>query len=223
MKLTFSTPEALTRAVKAGLTVHWSNTGYTVVPSHDGLQINHHNGSTVGIHWPSYPVNQFFATVSNDASDFLNAFLRANEPEGTPETWADDEEPPYNADLYGRTVYDFAPEIYAGLETFISGFRAYLEAQGVGSDDLDTLERSFGGNVYLSLSGHGCGFWDDRSEIGDTVQAHLEKYSGEKCRFEEMDFSNDETGLLDLAFIPSARKEYRDKLFAVPTATPAAL
>lgn len=219
MKLTFSAPEILNRAVQAGLAVHWQSSIYTVRGSDlDNLFIDCATGNTVGLHWPSYPVEQFYSEVSQDVSNFLEAFLWANEPEGTPETWADDPEgPPVNADLHGRTVYDFAPEFYVGLETFISGFRAYLDAQGVTADDLDTLDRSFGGNVYFSLSGHGCGFWDERSDLGNEVQAHLENYSGGKYRFEQLGVSNDETGLLDRSIIPSARKEYRDKLFTVPT------
>ena len=211
MKLSFSTPALVERAVTAGLTVHWSNTGYTVKPSHDGFQISHHGGNIVGLHWPSYTPAEFFAIVSDDASDFLEAFLFADAPEG--QDWPDSEEPPASADLQNRTVYDFAPEVYAALEAFISGFRAYLDAQGVTSDDLDTLERNFGNNVYFSLSGHGVSFRDDSSDLGDTVHAHLVAYSGDEYRFEQLDFSNDETGLLDLSFIPEARAEYRAKTF----------
>ncbi len=57
--------------------------------------------------------------------------------------------------------------------------------------------------------------------MGNTVHDHLVEYSVDRRRFVGMDMSNDETGLLDLSFLPEYRAEYRDKMFTVPTVTPA--
>ena len=155
MKLTFKSPEIVVRAVKAGLTVYWRNTGYRVT---EGMQIVHHSGSSEGAHWPPHDMSKIFAYVSQDTEDFLTTLLFCNEPEDWDE---DEDEPPFNADMHNRTIYDFAPEFVAAVEAFISGFRETL-----GNTDLDMLSRSFGGNVFLSLSGHGAGFWDDSHPWG---------------------------------------------------------
>ena len=202
MKLTFKSPEIVVRAVKAGLTVYWRNTGYRVT---EGMQIVHHSGSSEGAHWPPHDMSKIFAYVSQDTEDFLTTLLFCNEPEDWDE---DEDEPPFNADMHNRTIYDFAPEFVAAVEAFISGFRETL-----GNTDLDMLSRSFGGNVFLSLSGHGAGFWDDSHPMGRVVHDLLVAYSGDGYRFEQLYVSNDESGLLDMSFIPSAREEYRNKTF----------
>ena len=86
-------------------------------------------------------------------------------------------------------------------------------------DNLDKLERSFGGNVFFSLSGHGCGFFDDCDDELSDLQEVLEKWAGENGRskrFEELDTNLDvgDDGKIDLCYIPSAIEEYRNKLFA---------
>jgi hypothetical protein len=136
---------------------------------------------------------------SETAADFLEALLFAHPP---------NEEGEYIMD--GKTVYDFSPEFIEGVESFIAGFLDYTEENDI---DIPETGRSFGGNVYFSLSGHGCGFWD----VSETkhLQEHLEAYSGNKYRFEEIDLMEDANGKLDLAFIPSALEEYRSRLFSV--------
>lgn len=113
------------------------------------------------------------------------------------------------------TIYDFSPEFIAGVESFISGFRDFAsERNPEALDEADNCPRSFGGNVYFSLSGHGVGFWD--SNETKAMQPLLEEYSGSKYRFEELGnmLSFREDGKLDLSFIPSAIDEYRAKLFS---------
>ena len=111
-------------------------------------------------------------------------------------------------DLEGKTIHDFSPAFVAGVESFLSGFREFCEWRGV---EIPDTERSFGGNVYFSLSGHGVGFRDD-SETKH-LQAELVEFSGDKYRFEGLDVSDNEDGELDLAFIPSAIEKYREKTF----------
>jgi len=136
---------------------------------------------------------------SETAADFLEALLFAYPP---------NEEGEYTMD--GKTVYDFSPAFIEGVESFIAGFLDYTAEKDI---DIPEAGRSFGGNVYFSLSGHGCGFWDD-SETKH-LQEHLEAYSGNKYRFEQIDLMEDANGKLDLAFIPSALEEYRNRLFSV--------
>jgi len=124
-------------------------------------------------------------------------------------------ESPDRPELAGKTIYDFSPEFVAGVDSFIDGFRAFLDGKGFDFDRLENLERSFGGNCYASLSGHGIGFWDERDPAGDELQELIREYSGNRYRFEHIDLSEDENGKLDLSFIPSALPEYRAKLFAV--------
>ncbi len=138
----------------------------------------------------------------SDVANFLECLLYCIEDESRPE-------------LVGKTIYDFSPEFVAGAESFIDGFRAFLDGRGFDFDRLDNLERSFGGNCYASLSGCGIGFYDERDPVGDELQALIREYSGNRYRFEMIDLSEDENGKLDLSFIPSALPEYRARLFAV--------
>lgn len=144
---------------------------------------------------------------SKDAQDFLSTLLFICERE-------DDDDCP----LKGKTVFDFSAPFVAGVESFINGFKAHLEAKGFDMGRLDQLENSFGGNVFASLSGAGIGFFDEWGDeektLGDELQAAIEEYAG-KYRFEQIDVCEDEDGKLDLAFIPSALPEYRRKLFEV--------
>lgn len=130
-----------------------------------------------------------------DTANFLEALLFAYHDEEA---------------VSGRTVFEFSPEFTAGVESFIDGFREYLDARGI---EIPDSPRSFGGNVYFSLSGHGCGFRDD--EETEHLQTHLDAYSGNHYRFEQIDLCDDGNGNLDLSFIPSAIAEYRSKLFTV--------
>jgi hypothetical protein len=111
---------------------------------------------------------------------------------------------------------DFSLEFIASVEQFIDGFTAYLSEKHVDlCEKKHALKRSFGGNVYFSLSGHGCGFWDDTDPAGKLLDDALKAYSGNRYRFEQIDLSEDLAGKLDLSFIPSALPKYRNKLFAV--------
>ena len=129
-------------------------------------------------------------------------------------TWAYSEDEP---DIRDASPDEFSPAFIAGVDSFISGFIDHLERRGY---DLDALigddDGQFGHDVYFSLSGHGCGFWDRSTDEGDTLQAELVEYSGSKYRFENIDLFRHEDGLLDLSFIPSAIDHYREKLFSVP-------
>lgn len=138
----------------------------------------------------------------SDVAHFLECLLYCIEDESRPE-------------LVGKTIYDFSPEFVAGAGSFIDGFREFLDGKGFDLSRLDNLERSFGGNCYASLSGHGIGFSDERDPAGDELQELLREYSGDRYRFEQIDLSEDENGKLDLAFIPSALPEYRSRLFTV--------
>lgn len=109
------------------------------------------------------------------------------------------------------TIFDFSPAFTAAVESFVDEFRAFLEARDV---EIPESPRSFGGNVYFSLSGHGVGFWD--SSETEHLQPLLEEFAGGKYRFEEIDLSEDETGNLDLSILPEFITEYRNKKFATP-------
>lgn len=145
---------------------------------------------------------------STDAQDFLETLLFICEQPDEPD-----------CPLKGKTVFDFSDPLVAAVESFIDGFRAFLEKKGFNMDRLDDLQRSFGGNVFASLSGAGIGFFDEYGDesktLGDELQALIREYSGNHYRFEQVDLSEDDDGKLDLSIIPSAIDEYREKLFNV--------
>jgi hypothetical protein len=136
--------------------------------------------------------------MKTDTHDFLSALLFGQAP---------DEDGNYSMDQ--KTPEDFSPAFIAGADQFIDGFRDYLTLREI---EIPESDQSFGANVYFSLSGHGVGFWD--SSDTEHLQAHIVAYSGRKYRFEEIDLSEDESGKLDLSFIPSAIAEYRTLLFS---------
>jgi len=139
-------------------------------------------------------------TISQDASAFLETLLFAYPEEDSPA-------------IEGKTIYDFSPEFTEAVASFCESFRSFL--YGRLTDDqfaaMDDSPRSFGGNVYFSLSGHGCGFWD--SSDTKHLQPLLEEFSGSKYRFEQLDLSEDENGKLDLSYLPEFIAEYRSKMF----------
>ena len=109
-------------------------------------------------------------------------------------------------------IYDFHPDFIAAVDSFIDGFHEFLAARDV--EILDS-PRSFGGNVYFSLSDHGVGFWD--SAETEHLQALLEEYSASlpgrgKYRFEGLGYSLSRRrgGKIDLAilakFLPASRR-----------------
>ena len=137
-----------------------------------------------------------------------------------------DSETPFTEEesIQGCTIHDFSPEFVSAVEGFIDGFISFLNKKEFDMARLDYLERSFGGNVYLSLSGAGAGFFDEYGDpdktLGDELQSLIKEYSGSSHRFEELSYSlsKNEKGELDLAIIPSAIDEYRNKIFQVENA-----
>lgn len=173
--------------------------------------------------------------LDSDLAAFLESLLWANESEDRPheKNW---------------TIHEFHPEFTKAVETFLSGFREYLQARidaiaemhGKFSPealedmesklDPDQCERSFGGNVYFSLSGHGVGFWDDysfdgpdKSARGKALQFALEAYSGNRYRFEELGGNLYKfKGQIHLAYKTAAfRREYLAKTFGGVNQAPA--
>jgi hypothetical protein len=143
----------------------------------------------------------------SDLAHFLESLLFTI-PENEPE------------ELREASIYDFSTAFREAAQGFISGFRDYLATHHAELCEREgELDRSFGGNVYFSLSGHGCGFWDDRnSELGRAFDDALKAYSGSTHRFEELDCllsMDEETGKIDLAFLPEFLDEQRARIFTV--------
>ena len=140
--------------------------------------------------------------------DFLEALLFiADNPD-------EDERP-----LEGKTIFDFSPEFINAVDAFVYGFQRFLADQYPELHErIDDCQRSFGGNVFFTLSGHGCGFFDERdSELGDALQSALVEYSGgDKYRFEQLEsnLSENDDGKIDLSFILEAITKYRSKYFS---------
>ena len=145
--------------------------------------------------------------MNTDTINFLEALLFNT----------DEESQMRGGPLYGKTVHDFSPAFVAAVDKFVSAFRAHLETTGFDMGKLDNMERSFGANVYFSLSGAGCGFFDDNDEEIAALQETLTTWAG-AYRFEDLASNLDvgEDGKIDLSFIPSAIEEYREKYFGVP-------
>lgn len=142
--------------------------------------------------------------MTNDCASFLETLL-----------WVLPEDE--DREIREATIHDFSPEFVEGVEAFISGFRDFANARNPEALEMaDNCCRSFGGNVYFSLSGHGVGFWDDRET--EAMQLLLEEYSGSKYRFEGIPLSFRGDGKLDLSVIPEKLPEYRAKLFNVTKA-----
>ena len=137
--------------------------------------------------------------MNTDTSDFLAALLFA-----MPEN---DEGEIEHSD---KSIHDFSPEFISGVESFIDGFKDYLSEREI---EIPESKRSFGGNVYFSLSGHGVGFWDGSDT--EHLQAPLEAYSGNRYRFEQIDLSENEKGELDISILPESIDWYRENLFRV--------
>lgn len=142
-------------------------------------------------------------TISTDATDFLKTLLwLADDPETT------------KSPFCGLAVCDFHPAFIAGCEAFLAAFRSHAETLGY---DLAALERSFGGNVYLSLSGHGAGFFDDSDAHLAELHEVLKTWAG-GSRFEQLEseLDVDDAGKIDLAYMPEYLDGKRAALFAVP-------
>lgn len=124
--------------------------------------------------------------------------------------------------LTHKTIHDFSPAFVAGAEAFVDAFRVYLEATGRGHL-ADAGTRSFGGNVYLSLSGHGAGFFDESDADVAALHDVLKTWSGSvgnTLRFEELDSMLDvgANGKIDLSIMPDFIDTVRGCLFKVPVA-----
>jgi len=120
--------------------------------------------------------------MNSDTSDFLETLLLLADT-GERET----------RHVKDWTVDQFHPEFVAAVDSFISGFRTYLAALFESSEGLDEVygepddyvRGTFGGNVFLSLSGHGAGFWD--TDESKPLQDALEAYAGGKYGFHELE------------------------------------
>lgn len=166
--------------------------------------------------------------MSTDTENFLEALLWVAYSPDRPET----------KHIANWTIHEFHPEFQQAVAGFCQGFR---EALTLAADKLteapdsefdeelweicaildnpDAGERSFGGNVFFSLSGHGVGFWDDRDAArGKVLQAALESYSGgNRHRFEGIESMLSKfNGKIHLSYRTAAfRREALHKLFAV--------
>lgn len=131
--------------------------------------------------------------MNKDTQDFLATLL-----------WVADE------DLEECNVSDFSEELVKKVEAFLIAARQQLP------DYPEDDRRTFGGNVYLTLSGHGAGMWDDpkTKPYGEKLEAWAGKY-----RFEglELYLMLHENGRIDLAFLSEHIAEYREKYFGIPT------
>lgn len=150
--------------------------------------------------------------MNNDTRDFLDTLLfMANDPD------CEETGVPFE----GLGVEDFTPEFTEAAENFIAAFRRHLLEVKFPMEKLDNMERSFGGNVFFSLSGHGCGFFDDSDEDIARLQDVIRKwtgYEGRAPRFEELadQLEVNENGKIDLAIRPEFLKGCRAEMFAYP-------
>lgn len=141
------------------------------------------------------------STMTTDTSDFLTALLFTND------------------EFDGKTPDDFTLEFRGYVDEFIIGFEKFLESKGFKMNRLKDLQRSFGGNVYFSLSGHGRGFFDEYGDpektLGDDLQSLLEEYSGNKHRFEALSsqIMKLRGGKITLHYKKPFMKEYFEKIF----------
>lgn len=139
--------------------------------------------------------------IAQDTADFLEALIF---------TLYEDE----SEDIRQASINDFSPEFIEAASSFIFAFRDFAnERNPEALEAADNSPRSFGGNVYFSLSGHGCGFWD--SADTESMQALIEEFSRDKYRFEEMPLSFREDGKIDFAILPEYLTECRRKKFTV--------
>jgi hypothetical protein len=150
-------------------------------------------------------------SISQDAQDFLETLL-----------WTLDTGEPESRHVKNWTIWEFHPEFTDAVESFCSGFRDYLEEHGPKDEDgepvsPDDCDRSFGGNCFFSLSGHGVGFQDTR-EHGDAFREALIAYArGDRHAFEQINnhlrFSKF-SGKIHLSFRTAAfRREQLTKIF----------
>jgi len=154
--------------------------------------------------------------LTNDAENFLETLLwvaSGNEKE----TRDEDGKSPEDGELYEKTIYDFSDKFKIAVCDFCWNVKdEMLEIEGV-EDELEKCSRSFGGNLFFSLTGHGCGFFDetdaDAEKIESALFSFVDKYQLEDL--EHMLCVDEETGKIDLCFTPEAIEKYREKYFNV--------
>lgn len=117
------------------------------------------------------------------------------------------------------TIHDFSDNFKEGVRRFCKGFREYLDSSGFDTERLEQLSRSFGGSVYLSLSGAGAGFFDEYThedpDIGDDLHKALKEYSAKDYRFEGLNcmlWFHEGLGL-DLCYKAKYLDEFHKTLF----------
>lgn len=142
--------------------------------------------------------------MNQDTTNFLTTLLWLAYNEEEPRRFTD------------KTIGDFSPAFVAAIDGFVAAFRAHCNANGYSDKRLNDLQRSFGGNCYLSLSGHGAGFFDERDDELADLHKLITAWAG-GSRFEELEsmLDIDENGTIDLAILPDHIDAYRTKLFAV--------
>ena len=97
------------------------------------------------------------------------------------------------------SIYDFDQSTIIRLESFIEAFENVLEEKmPVAYERIDELERSFGGNLYFSLSGHGCGFFDERDEELAKIHEVAKKFA--PYLFEQVEIVESADGKLALEY-----------------------
>ena len=145
--------------------------------------------------------------MNTDTRDFLTTLLFL----------ADDADHDPERPLENKTIHDFVPEFAEAVERFIDGFRAHLADTGFDMSVLDGMERSFGGNVYLSLSGHGAGFFDDPDERIAGLQKVIQDWADD-LRFSELEHILDvrPDGKIDLSALPNFKQWAYKNTFGLP-------
>lgn len=154
--------------------------------------------------------------LTHDAADFLETLLWVAS-ENEKDTRNENGESVEDGELYEKTIYDFSDKFKVAVCNFCWDVRDEItEIEGV-EDELAKCSRSFGGNLFFSLTGHGCGFFDesdaDTEKIESALFSVVDKYQLEDL--ENMLGVDDETGKIDLCFIPEAIEKYRAKYFHV--------
>jgi len=142
--------------------------------------------------------------MTQDAQDFLSTLLSlADSPDH-------DSRP-----LKDATIYDFSPAFIAAVESYLSELWERMTEDEEMAGMLDECSRSFGGNAYLSGSGHGAGFFDEYPVDGEAIQSRYDEISG-RYRFEELGsmIDNSDAGI-DLAILPEYLESARAKLFTL--------
>ena len=121
--------------------------------------------------------------------------------------------------LANMSIYDFSDAFVEAVEKFIDAFLDHLVKIGYDTSLLGKAERSLGGNVFLSLSGHGCGFFDDSNDDIAVLHEVLKAWAGSH-RFEELEHRLwvGSDGKIDLDVKDEFLAEKRAEMFTVKEA-----